>query len=120
MELNLKPYFLEVKDVKNEIQKLEWKVTNLFELNEDCSKEQKNQGVACCQLAAVIDWICCCLVGVDQCGPAAMWKLHSDAQEIYKGRNQVVFSVQPIGLPLFHFTRAATKGKKRGLKENRQ
>ena len=33
--------FPEVKDVKNEIQKLEQKVTNLFELNENCSKEQK-------------------------------------------------------------------------------
>ena len=68
----------------------------------------------------VIDWICCCLVGVDQCGPAATWKLHSDAQKIYKRRNQVVFSVQPIGLPLFHFTHAAIKGKKRELKKNQQ
>ena len=68
----------------------------------------------------MIDWICCCLVGVDQCGSAAMWKLHSDTQKIYKGRNQAVFSVQPIGLPLFHFTHAATKGKKRKLQENQQ
>ena len=63
--------FPKVKDVKNEIQKLEQKITNLFELNKDCSKEQKNQRVACCQLVVVIDWICCCLVGVDQCGSAA-------------------------------------------------
>ena len=40
--------FSKVKNVKNEIQKHEQKVTNLFELNEDHSKEQKNQGVACC------------------------------------------------------------------------
>ena len=40
--------FPKVKNVKNKIQKLEQKVTNLFELNEDCSKEQKNQRVACC------------------------------------------------------------------------
>ena len=83
-------------------------------------KGTKKSKVACCQLTAVIDWICCCLVNVDQCGLAATWKLHSDAQEIYKRRNQVVFSVQSIGLPLFHFTCAATKGKKRKLKENWQ
>ena len=78
-----------MKDVKNEIQKLEQKVTNLFELNEDCLKKQKNQEVAYYQLAVMINWIYCCLVGVDQCGSVAMWKLHSDAQEIYKRRNQV-------------------------------
>jgi hypothetical protein len=72
----------------------------------------KNKKSVSFRLAAMVEWICHSVAGVENVGNAAVWKLHTDGREIQKGISQVVFSIQPVGLPLFHFSKGGVKSKK--------
>jgi hypothetical protein len=67
-------------------------------------------GSASCRLSAVVEWICYALTGLGNIGKAATWKLSTDGRQICKSTSQVVFSVQPVGLPLWHFSQNGTSG----------
>jgi hypothetical protein len=116
-ELNCFP---EMQEVKKCQQEQEERLMNLFDMNVNLLKKQKDSGVACCRVASLVEWICRDVVGVKDMGKAATWKIHTDARAIQKGLQQVVFSIQPVGLPLLHFSESATKGLVSGPASNKQ
>ena len=100
--------------VKGAIQQTQKLIPSLFEFDDPpkrTNRQKKLMGIACCQLASVVEWICFALTGVSDIGKAVTWKVHANGRSFCKGVNQVVLSVQPIGLPLWHFNEGQTKGE---------
>lgn len=96
--------------VKAQLQAANKKIPKIFDLMTSTGVNGKK--FAFCRLAAIVEWISYSMVGLSNLGNAASWKLHTDGRQIQKGVSQVVFSVQPVGLPLWHFSSGGRQSKK--------